>query len=81
MTAIAIINRDAILLRIQAGHRQTDIAKDYGITQQALSKQLCADPEFIQAREIGVNSRLERYERELEQIDGDTHPVVLARTN
>ncbi len=50
MTAIAIQNKSEILKRIAAGDKIADIGKSYDVTQQAISKQLLTDPEWIDAR-------------------------------
>ncbi len=49
MTAIAIQNKSEILKRIAAGDKIADIGKSYDVTQQAISKQLLSDPEWIDA--------------------------------
>ncbi len=57
MTAIAIQNKSEILKRIAAGDKIADIGKSYGVTQQAISKQLLTDPEWIDARMSGGFSK------------------------
>jgi len=57
MTAIAIQNKSEILKRIVAGDKIADIGKSYGVTQQAISKQLLTDPEWIDARMSGGFSK------------------------
>ena len=57
MTAIAIQNKSEILKRIAAGDKIADIGKSYGVTQQAISKQLLTDPEWIDARMSGDFSK------------------------
>ena len=47
MTAVAVLHKDEILKRVAAGDRITDIGKSYGVSQQAISKQLLSDPEWI----------------------------------
>lgn len=79
MTAIAVVNRDAILERVSKGDKIVDIAKDYGISQPAISKALLDDPEWMEARKSGALSRIEKWEQEIEKIDSDTHPVMLGR--
>lgn len=78
--SVAIVNKQTILERIAKGEKQVDIAAEYGITQQALSKQLVDDPDFKIAREVGTIARLELFEKELEAIDESTSQVVFART-
>ena len=60
MTAIAVLHKDEILKRVAAGDKISDIGKSYGVTQQAISKQLLSDPEWIDARMSGALARTER---------------------
>ncbi len=53
MTAIAVLHKDEILKRVANGDKISDIGKSYGVTQQAISKQLLTDPEWIDARMSG----------------------------
>ena len=57
MTAIAIQNKSEILKRIAAGDKIADIGKSYDVTQQAISKQILTDPEWIDARMSGDFSK------------------------
>jgi len=50
MTAVAVLHKEEILKRVAAGEKISDIGKSYGVTQQAISKQLLSDPEWIDAR-------------------------------
>ena len=77
MTAIAIQNKSEILKRIAAGDKIADIGKSYGVTQQAISKQLLTDPEWIDARMSGALARIEYWEKEIEAINEGTSQVVL----
>ncbi len=79
MTAIAVTHKDAILERIARGDKIADIAKDYGVTQPAISKALLDDPEWIEARKNGALSRIEHWEKEIENISADTNQVMLGR--
>ncbi len=79
MTTIAIQNKSEILKRIAAGDKIADIGKSYGVTQQAISKQLLTDPEWIDARMSGALARIEYWEKEIEAINQGTSQVVLAR--
>jgi hypothetical protein len=79
MAAIAVIHRDKILERISNGDKIADIAKDYGITQPAISKALLDDPEWIEARKNGALSRIEHWEKEIENVSADTNQVMLGR--
>ena len=47
MAAIAILHKAEILKRVANGDKISDIGKSYGVTQQAISKQLLNDPEWI----------------------------------
>lgn len=79
MAALAVIHKETILERISKGDKIADIAKDYGISQPAISKALLDDPEWMEARKSGALSRIEKWEQEIEKIDSDTHPVMLGR--
>jgi len=79
MTAIAILHKDEILKRVAAGDKIADIGKYYGVTQQAISKQLLSDPEWIDARMSGALARIEYWEKEIEAINEGTPQVVLGR--
>jgi len=79
MTAIAIQNEEEILKRVAAGDKIADIGKSYGVTQQAISKQLLTDAEWIDARMSGALARIEYWEKEIEAINEGTSQVVLGR--
>ncbi len=79
MTAIAILNKDEILKRVANGDKITDIGKSYGVTQQAISKQLLNDPEWKEARMSGVLARIEHWEKEIEAIYTGSSQVELGR--
>jgi len=79
MTAVAVKNKSEILKRVAAGDKITDIAKSYGVTQQAISKQLLSDPEWREARMSGALSRIEHWEKEIEAINAGSSQVELGR--
>ena len=79
MTAIAIKNKDAILKRVAAGDKISDIGKSYKVSQAAISKQLSSDPEYIEARMSGALVRIEKWEKEVEAINGGSSQVELGR--
>jgi len=79
MTAIAIQNKAEILKRVANGDKITDIGKSYGVTQQAISKQLLKDPEWIDARMSGALARIEYWEKEVEAINAGSSQVELGR--
>jgi len=79
MTAIAILHKEEILKRVAASDKISDIGKSYGVTQQAISKQLLSDPEWIDARMSGTLARIEYWEKEIEAINEGTSQVVLRR--
>lgn len=79
MAAIAVIHKEEILERISKGEKIADIAKDFGISQPAISKALLDDPEWIEARKAGALSRIERWEKEIEEIGADSNSVMLGR--
>jgi len=79
MTAIAIQNKSEILKRVAKGDKIADIGKAYNVSQQAISKQLLNDPEWIDARMSGALARIEYWEKEIETINEGTSQVMLGR--
>lgn len=66
----AIINRDSVLQRIAAGERLTDIATSLGFADHsAIIHRLKGDPQYMVAREVGTEARMENRERELERAE------------
>jgi hypothetical protein len=79
MTAIAVIHRELVLERIRAGHRLIDIAADLGLSSHAaIVNVLGNDPEYVEARKVAVETRIEKREGELEVAD-DNVTVARAR--
>ena len=60
--AIAIINKQVILEQLSQGMRLPDISKQLKVTPQAISKQLCDDPEYKAALEACLDARMCKYE-------------------
>jgi len=79
MTAIAVKNKSEILKRVAAGDKISDIGKAYNVSQQAISKQLLKDPEWVEARMSGALARIEYWEKEIEAIKEGTSMVMLGR--
>ncbi len=79
MTAVAVLLKAEILKRVAAGDKIAVIGKSYGVTQQAISKQLLSDPKWIDARMSGALARIEYWEKEIEAINEGTSQVVLGR--
>lgn len=69
--AIARTNREEIIDRVANGQYLTEIAKDYGCTNQALSAIIKDDPEYIAAKESGMESRLDKANQLLDEITLD----------
>jgi len=81
MTAVAVKNKSEILKRVAKGDKIADIGKCYGVTQQAISKQLLSDPEWIDARMSGTLARIEHWEKEIEALRKerlDDHDELMA---
>jgi hypothetical protein len=74
--ALAHINDDEILSRIQAGELIIDIAKSLGVAHSAISMRYADNPAYKFARETGVDTRLQDAEKEME---GAQDPLTLAR--
>lgn len=68
MTAIAITHREAIIERIGKGEYVKDIAIDLGVSKSAISHVLSDDPEYIDAREQGMEARLDNAHKLLAEI-------------
>ncbi len=79
MTAIAVLHKDEILKRVADGDKITDIGKSYNVSQQAISKQLLKDPEWVEARMSGALARIEYWEKEVEAINAGSSQVELGR--
>jgi len=79
MTAVAILHKAEILKRVAKGDKITDIGKAYNVSQQAISKQLLTDPEWIEARMSGALARIEHWEKEIEAINAGSSQVELGR--
>ena len=80
MTSIAIEHKQAILQQLSDGDTLSVIASRLGISQPALSKQLAHDPEYTEAKLLAIESRLTRWEDEIEGINASTPQVMVART-
>ena len=59
MPAVAVIHRELVLERVASGAMLKSIAVELNVTPGAISNALCRDPEYIAAREIGAEVRLE----------------------
>ena len=73
------MSNEELLKQIAKGDKITDIGKNHGVSQQAISKQLLSDPEWIRARMSGDLERIEKWEKETEAIKEGTSQVVLGR--
>lgn len=65
MTAIAVLRRDEIIRHLAEGCDLKEIAPRYGITPAAISQVLSTDPEYIAARERGIEQKIEDCEGEI----------------
>ena len=79
MTVVIVLHKKEILNRVAASDKISDIGKSYDVTQQAISKQLLSDPEWIDARMSGALARIEYWEKEIEAINEGTSQVLLGR--
>jgi hypothetical protein len=79
MTAVAVLHKNEILKRVAKGDKISDIGKAYNVSQQAISKQLLKDPEWIEARMSGALARIEHWEKEIEAINAGSSQVELGR--
>ena len=77
MTAVAVKNKSEILKRVAKGDKISDIGKAYNVSQQAISKQLLKDPEWIDTRMSGALARIEHWEKEIEAINAGSSQVML----
>jgi len=77
MTAIAIQHRTEILEQIASGIPVTTIARAFGLSNHvAISKVLAHDPEYVAARQAGLEARMDLREGELETASAS---VTVAR--
>ena len=65
--SIAVVNKLAILKMVEAGIELAEIASIYNITPSAISNQLAADHEYRVSRCVGLESKLNKREKELEE--------------
>lgn len=78
---------DTILSRIANGEYQSSIAKDYGVSQSAISQAIRDNPLAAIAKEVGIEARLDERTRLMENAardidDGERAPdaqLILAR--
>lgn len=77
----ALINLDdeLILQRIAQGQYAAHIAKELGVSHQALYQRLAKNPRYQLTREIGTDVRLAKLEQDIAQIPDDAAPLALAR--
>lgn len=69
MGAVALQHRELILSEIEKGARLTDLASSLQVSPSAISHVLAKDPEYIAAREEGLEARMDKREAELESAD------------
>ena len=69
MTSIALIHKQEILDRLAKGDRLSEIAQQYNISKQAISKQLKNDPDYLDVKEESFEARMEQREKELESAE------------
>jgi hypothetical protein len=79
MTALALVHKEQILQQVAVGMKLVDIAKQWNISQPAISKVLANDPDFKSARLSGALARIEYWEQQIEAIDPETNQVMLGR--
>jgi hypothetical protein len=74
--AKAKTHREEILARVAKGEYLASIAKDLGLSGkgQGISNYLAQDPEYQQARELGLAAKLADRERELECAEPEYVP-------
>lgn len=63
---VAIQHRESIIEQVAQGIKLSVIAKELGISRQAISQHLTLDPEYQSARVSGLAERLDKREEELE---------------
>lgn len=79
MTAIALLNRDAIIEQLATGKRLSDIIPALGLASpNSISHALKADPEYRAAIESGFACRLDQAEDSIEKAS-DQLDVARAR--
>jgi len=78
MTSTALANRESILQQVAEGKRLGEIAQAFGVSKQALSKQLSSDPAYQEALTCFHSSRLDDAEV---MILSATEQVDIARAS
>lgn len=68
---LAHIDRQDILNRIYGGELPTRIADDLGVHKSAITLKYGKDPEYMQAREVGMEIRLDDGEKLIEDAGDD----------
>ena len=72
---VAIRHREEIIERVAAGETVYNIGKSLGVKgRQAISNVLANDPEYIAAKEMGLDMRLGSREEELEHAAPESVP-------
>lgn len=74
--ALAHIDDDTILARIQAGEKPSHIAEQLGVHKSAIYHRFAHNPDYLQARENGTEVRIENAEHEIETAQD---PFTLSR--
>ncbi len=70
MGSIVLANRDNVIERIEKGERLIDIAESLGLrSAAAIYNALGQTPEYIAARQVALDVRMEKRERELETAE------------
>jgi hypothetical protein len=76
--ALAHIDDDAELARIRDGEHASVIAAELGVDNSAIYHRYAKRPEYLQARELGAEVRLETAEREITEAP-DAFSLARAR--
>jgi hypothetical protein len=77
--ALAQVNLEQIFEKLAAGKPIYPIAKEYGVSHQALYQYLSKHPEYKALRECGIDALLAQREAQLESVPDDATRVAYAR--
>lgn len=78
MTTTAITHKEFIIKSLLDGKRLSDIARQLGVSHQALSAPLQDDPDYLAAMDASLDVRMDQREDELESAQ-DQLAVARAR--
>ncbi len=71
MGALAVLPKEQLFDRIKSGEMPVEIAQELGVGKSAISERYGDDPEYLKAREIGMDVRLQQGELAIDAAGDD----------